>query len=97
MGIRDVQRTTHWGDVIGAAYTTCERCGAKRRSLESRFCSRCGLPLPSEQVLRALWYASRTVTTLGGLAVLVGFFGFLWIHRSALWEMVKWFWEPTWS
>ena len=81
---------------IGAAFISCPRCGAERRLLRSRFCSRCGLPLLSERALNVGWFVYVMVRLLAALVLLgllVWLLGVLWFGRSELWEFFKSSWS----
>jgi|GEM_PF-853929 len=81
---------------IGAAFTSCPRCGAERRSLRSRFCSRCGLRLSSERALNVAWFVyeiGAVLVALMSLGLLVWLLRVLWLSRSGLWEFLKWSWS----
>jgi hypothetical protein len=79
----------------GAQFRSCQRCGAERRSLSARFCTRCGQPLLSERALNAFSNVYEVVGVLGALASLglaVWFLRVLWVTRSGLWEFLKLTW-----
>ena len=81
----DGRRAMAWRKTI-AALPSCPRCGAERRSLSSRFCSRCGLQLQSASGFEAILMLAVT-----GWMVVVVVRG----YRSEG-SIARWVWDSGW-
>lgn len=56
---------------FGVQFTKCPRCEVERKSLASRYCSRCGKRLLSERGLKISWWVFETLRALLVLIILV--------------------------